>query len=303
MKSNTLSLIKFFPAFLLLILPLYFSACGSRQQAPVPSKDAKLYEIKGKVISANKAKLKVSIDHEDIPGYMDKMTMEFSLYDPWVYEDLTPGAIIQATLVVDGGKSWLQNPIVTTGPADQGKVGNSDDGIGPNAGTEVPDFALVNQDGRKIHFKQYRGQSLLVTFIYTRCPLPDYCPLMSQNFAQIQKELAKNPSLKDKTHLLSISIDPDYDKPQVLREYGARYLGSSKGEAFKQWEFASGSAAQVKEAATFFGMTYWPEKGQVVHSLRTALITPDGKVFKVYHDQDWKPVDIIKEMEKLEMAG
>jgi protein SCO1/2 len=303
MKQNTISSIKFFPVLLLLFLPLCISSCGSKQEAPAASGSAKEYEIKGKVVSVNKSDHKVTIDHEEIPGYMEKMTMEFNLYDDWVYSELAPGVIIQATLVVDGEKSWLKDPVVTK-ITDPNRVGRSEEsGVEPDPGTAVPDFALVNQDGRKVNFKRYRGRALLVTFIYTRCPLPDYCPLMSQNFAQINRDLAKNPALKDKTHMLSISIDPDYDKPQVLREYGARYIGSNKGDAFKQWEFASGSPEQIKEVAGFFGLNYWPEKGQVIHGLRTALITPDGKVFKVYRGNDWMPEEVLKDIEKLQFAG
>jgi len=295
---------KFVSVVFLLVLQLCLSACRPEPKAPVASENAKQYEIKGKVVSVNKSEQKVTIDHEAIPGYMEKMTMEFSLHEDWVYSELAPGALIQATLVVDGGKSWLKNPTVTK-ISDPNQTGNSEASlIGPSAGTDVPDFTLVNQDGKKIHLKQYRGRPLLLTFIYTRCPLPDYCPLMSQNFAQINKDLAGNQSLKDKTHLLSISIDPEYDKPQVLREYGAHYLGSNnKGDAFKQWEFASGSTEQVKAVAEFFGLNYWPEKGQVIHGLRTALITPDGKVFKVYRGNDWHPEEVLKEIEKLQMAG
>jgi protein SCO1 len=304
MKQNIFSYIKLSPIVLLLVvLQLCLSACGSKPDAPAASGSAKQYEIKGKVVSVNKSEHKVTIDHEAIPGYMEKMTMEFSLYDDWVYSELAPGVLIQATLVVDGDRSWLQNPIVTK-VSDPSQVGKSEEsGIEPGAGTEVPDFALVNQDNKKVHFKQYRGRSLLVTFIYTRCPLPDYCPLMSENFAQIKKELEKNQRLKNKTHLLSISIDPEYDKPQVLREYGARYLGSKKGDTFKQWEFATGSAEQVKDVAKFFGLNYWPEKNQVIHGLRTAIITPDGKVFKVYRGNDWTPDEVLKDIEKMQMAG
>jgi protein SCO1 len=303
MKQNILLFTKLFPIVLLFALQLCLSSCGSKPEAPAASGSAKEYEIKGKVVSVNKSDRKVTVDHEEIPGYMEKMTMEFNLYDDWVYSELAPGAIIQATLVVDGERSWLKNPVVTK-ITDPSQVGRSEEsGIEPDPGTEVPNFALVNQNGRKINFKQYRGRALLVTFIYTRCPLPDYCPLMSQNFAQINRDLAKNTAMKEKTHLLSISIDPDYDKPQVLREYGARYIGSKTSDAFKQWEFASGSPEQIKDVAVFFGLNYWPEKGQVIHGLRTALVTSDGKVFKVYRGNDWKPEEVLKDIEKLQFAG
>ena len=279
-----------------LILSLSLIAC--KEKPPQASSGAQRYDVKGKVVSANKADHKVTIEHEDIAGYMDAMTMPFTLLDDWVYDELTPGARIQATLVVDTGRTWLENPIVTK-IADPSLARSEETGVEPAVGAQTPDFTLVNQDGRKISLKQYRGRTLLLTFIYTRCPLPDYCPLMSQNFAAIGKELEKNAALKDKTHLLSISVDPDYDKPNVLREYGARYIGSNKPDAFKQWEFAAGSADEVKKAAQFFGMNYWPEKGQIIHSLRTAIITPDGKVAKVYRGNEWKPEEVLEDLERL----
>jgi protein SCO1 len=280
-----------------LIALLGFTACRSNE--PAASANAKRYEVKGKVVSINKAGSRVTIDHEEIPGYMAKMTMVFTLKDDWVYGELTPGALIQATLVVDGNKSWLENPIVTK-IADPNLARSEDTGMEPGVGTETPDFTLVNQDGRKISFKQYRGRALLLTFIYTRCPLPDYCPLMSRNFSQIDQELEKNPALKARTHLLSISVDPAYDKPKVLRAYGSNYV--NKADAFSHWEFATGSTEQVKEVAQFFGLNYWPENDQIIHGLRTAIIAPDGKVFKVYRDNDWTPEQVMKDLERLKLS-
>jgi protein SCO1 len=280
----------------LFILGLTVSACT--EKPPRASSGAQRYEIKGKVVSANKTDHKVTIEHEEIGGYMEAMTMPFTLLDDWVYDELTPGARIQATLVVDTGRTWLENPIVTK-IADPSLARSEETGVEPAVGAQTPDFTLVNQDGKKISLKQYRGRTLLLTFIYTRCPLPDYCPLMSQNFAAIGKELEKNAALKDKTHLLSISVDPDYDKPRVLREYGARYVGSNNADAFKQWEFAAGSNDEIKAVAQFFGLNYWPENDQIIHGLRTAILTPDGKVHKIYRGNDWKPEQVLKELEKV----
>lgn len=282
-----------------LIFCLIVSACNSAPpKAPEASSAAQRYEVKGKVVSADKANHKVTIAHEEIPGYMEAMTMPFTLLDDWVYPELKPGAQIQATLVVDQGRSWLENPVVSN-VADPNLVGKTEEsGVEPAPGTETPDFTLVNQDGRKISFKQYRGKPLILTFIYTRCPLPDYCPLMTQNFVTLSRELQNNPALRDKAHLLSVSVDPEYDKPNVLREYGQRYIGSDK-DAFKRWEFATGSPEQIKNVAQFFGLNYWQEKDQIIHGLRTAIIAPDGKVFKVYRGNDWKPEDVLRDLERL----
>lgn len=286
----------------LICTALGISAC-KKTEAPKASDGAKRYELKGKVVSADKANQKVTIQHEEIKDYMEGMTMPFTLLDDWVYDELKPGAQIQATLVVDQGRTWLENPVVTN-VADPGLAGKVEEtGIEPAPGADVPDFTLINQDGKKISFKNYRGQTLLLTFIYTRCPLPDYCPLMSTNFAYINGQLQNKPALKGKTHLLSITVDPEYDKPKVLREYGARYVGSGKTDAFKQWELATGSADEVKKVAQFFGLNYWPEKDQVIHNLRTVLVSADGKVAKVYRGNEWKPEDVLKDLEKQHPAG
>jgi protein SCO1/2 len=124
---------------------------------------------------------------------------------------------------------------------------------------------------------------------------------MSSNFATIDQELQKEPALYQKTHLLSISFDSDYDTPKVLRSYGAAYTGKYSDETFAHWEFASGSADEVKGIAQYFGMRYYQDsssgKEQVIHSLRTAIIAPDGKVIKVYRGNEWKPDEVLKELE------
>ena len=284
---------------LILIFGLIASACSSTStKSPEASNAAQRYEVKGKVVSANKADHKVTIAHEEIKGYMEAMTMPFTLLEDWVYSELKPGAQIQATLVVDQGRSWLENPVVSNVVDPNLATKSAEDGVEPAAGTEAPDFALVNQDSKQINFKQYRGKTLLLTFIYTRCPLPDYCPLMTQNFAAINRELQNKPALRDKTRLLSITVDPDHDTPDVLREYGASRAGLNK-DGFKKWEFATGSPEQIKSVAQFFGLKYWKEKDQIIHGLRTAIITPDGKIAKVYRSNDWKPEDVVNDLEKI----
>ncbi|MGH9800069.1 MAG: SCO family protein, partial [Blastocatellia bacterium] len=202
--------------FCLLLIALTLSGC--KNSPPKASDGAKRFELKGKVVSADKAEHKVTIQHEEIAGYMESMTMPFTLPDDWVYSELKTGSLIQATLVVDQGRTWLENPVVSN-IADPSLVGKDiETGIEPKLGDEVPDFTLVNQDGKKISLKKYRGRTLLLTFVYTRCPMPDQCPLMSTNFAFINQSLANNaelPNLKDKVSLLSVSVDPGYDKPRV----------------------------------------------------------------------------------------
>jgi protein SCO1/2 len=279
----------------MMLIALTLSGC--KDTPPKASDSAKRFELKGKVVSADQAEHKVTIAHEEIPGYMEAMTMPFTLLEDWVYGELKPGALIQATLVVDQNRSWLENPSVTT--VDPNVVGKEvETSVEPKVGDAVPDFNLTNQDGKKISLKKYAGRTVLLTFIYTRCPMPDQCPLMSTNFAFLNQQLAANATLKGKVSLLSISVDPTFDKPNVLREYGLKYINSTKPDAFAHWDFATGSNDEVKKVGQFFGLNYWPEKDQVIHNLRTVMISADGKVAQTYRGNEWKPDQMLKDLEK-----
>jgi protein SCO1/2 len=161
----------------------------------------------------------------------------------------------------------------------------------PEPGDEVPDFSLVNQSGKRIHLHQFRGKPLLLTFIYTRCPFPDFCLRMSSNFSQVLKQLQSDPKTFDRTQLLSISIDPETDRPEVLRAYGEQYI-AQVDPSFAHWQFASGTPAQVRQAADYFGLTYNRKDNQIVHGLRTVLIGEDGRVVNVYGGNTWKPQEV-----------
>jgi protein SCO1/2 len=160
----------------------------------------------------------------------------------------------------------------------------------------VPDFALVNQDGKRIHLQQYRGKSVLLTFIYTRCPLPDYCPLMTHNFAEIERALVNSPEIYAKTHLLSISFDSEYDKPPVLRNYAKAFVTKRGAHTFEHWEFATVPAAEKSAVTKFFDVFVTEEQGQITHSLDTAIISPDGVVYKNYNGNDWRPADVLADL-------
>ena len=154
---------------------------------------------------------------------------------------------------------------------------------------------FTNQSGKRISLKQYRGHALFViTFIYTRCPFPDFCPRMSTHFAEIYKQLATNPALAG-AHLLSISFDPEHDTPKVLRDYGFSVVHRREPALFNHWEFATASAADLPKIADFFALTVKPENGLITHNLSTAVIGPDGKIVKWYHGSDWQPSDLIKD--------
>lgn len=266
---------------------LFLAACSH-------SPAAKRYELRGRVVAVDAAQHELSIANQTIPGVMEAMTMPYLVgkNDLWVFRAIAPGDQIHATLIL-GDRAELQDINFTRG-SDVAGDGTSQLHI-PQPGEAVPDFTLVNQNGRTIHFKQFQGKPLLVTFIYTRCPFPEYCRRMSNNFAQVLQQLQKDPRAFADSNLLSISIDPEHDKPSELRSYGESYVGRID-PGFQHWQFASGSPDEVRKAADFFGLSYNTKNGQIVHNLSTVLIDKNGKVLKVYSGNDWKPDEVAGEI-------
>jgi protein SCO1/2 len=254
------------------------------------------YDLKGKVVAVEREKRLVTVAHEDVKGLMPAMTMPFTVPSESDLQILAPDDEITATLVVDGPHSWLEGLIISRQSA---STSGAPAVVMAKEGDEVPNFTLRNQDNREIHIRDYRGKTLLLTFIYTRCPVPDYCTLMSNNFAHVDRALGADPALYEKTHLLSVSIDPAYDTPEVLRSYGAAHTERYQNETFAHWEFATGTKDQVKDIAGFFGLTYFPDKDQIIHGLRTVIVNPEGKVAKIYTGNEWKPEEVVGALKKL----
>src|SRR3984885_10590024 len=209
-----------------------------RSQAQADSSPA-VYHLRGRIISTDTAHGIVVVDHEAIPGFMDAMTRPYQLKDPSIVSELHPGDSITADVLVSKSseETVMLDHIVVIAQAKPDYKPAVFYHV-PAPGDAVPDFKLRNQDGRAIHLDQFRGKMLLLTFIYTRCPLPNFCPLVTHNFAVIDRKLAATPALYAKTHLLCVSFDPDHDTPPRLRAYGATYIGSDGKGAFAHWDFA-----------------------------------------------------------------
>jgi len=283
------------------ILLLSGAIClGACTQPPARNRAEQRYELKGKIVSFNQAQQQVVIQHENVPGFMDAMTMPFTLKEDAAYDVMRAGDKIQATLVVDDERTRLEDAIITQAiggaPTATPTTGLSE----PEPGASIPDATLVNQDGGQINLQKYHGRALVITFIFTRCPLPDYCTLMSNNFAEINRELQQSPELRDRARLLSITLDPAYDTPQVLRSYGAAHTGNYEDEKFEHWEFATGKPDEIQRVANFFGLSYKQEGEQIVHTLRTAIISPDGKLYKMYRGNEWKPAEVLNDLRELQ---
>ena len=224
--------------------------------------------------------------------------MPYKLKDPSILSELHPGDVITADVLVsqDTDADVLLDHLVVIA---QGKPDYRPTVFYhvPAEGDQVPDFKLRNQDGRTIHLDQFRGKDLLITFIYTRCPLPNFCPLVTHNFAVIDKQLVANPAMYAKAHLLCVSFDPDHDTPERLRAYGATYIGSDAKTAFADWDFAVPEKPVLLEMAKYFdvGITNGPDE-TITHTLSTTLIGPDGKVVRFYPGNEWTPEQILTDL-------
>jgi protein SCO1/2 len=251
------------------------------------------YELRGQVLAIDLERQEIRVQHEDIKGFMPAMTMPFKVRDGEVLAARAPGEIIRATLVVEGGRTYLKD-IEKTGqaPLAEGPSPPTFDML--DAGEAVPDEPFVDQNGDSRRLSEWRGKAVAVTFIYTRCPLPDFCPLMDRHFAAVQKAVAADPGLRDRVHLVTVSFDPDFDRPPVLKAHAAR-----AGADPAIWSFVTGDREDIDRFGSRFGVSIIRDEKaapEIVHNLRTAVIDAKGRLVKVLSGNEWQPADLLNEL-------
>lgn len=262
-------------------LLLCFSGCARERRFP----------IEGQVLAVDTARQEITLRHGDIRGFMPGMTMPFKVADPSAMAARKPGELIRATLVVSDNSGRLEN-IATTGEAplpQDAPTGNRVAMLEP--GEHAPDATLVDQDGRTRRLSEWRGTTLAVTFVYTRCPLPDFCPLMDRNFVAVQRALKSDAAMAERIHLISVSFDPDFDTPAVLREH-ARQTGADP----RVWTWLTGERDAVSAFALAFGVSTirnGTPGAEIVHNLRTAVIDRGGTISAILTGNDWKPETLL----------
>jgi protein SCO1/2 len=243
------------------------------------------YEVTGLVLTVDIAHRTVLVSHDPIPGFMDAMTMPYRVDNPRVLDTLKAGEKIEFTLVVGKTSSYITNVHVREydswerDPAQNRRLALLDEAMRSKAGSAstlsigqtVSDFSLVDQTNRPVTLSEFRGKVVAITFIYTRCPLPDYCMRLSNNFAQLQKRF--NTRMGRDLVLLSITFDPDHDSPDVLAKYAETWKANVDG-----WRFLTGTLSNVKQVCGMFGMNFWPDEGLLTHSLHTAIVDREGKL-------------------------
>jgi protein SCO1 len=292
-----------------IVLSLWFCnfAC-QRESTPEPAKVASdkrettTYQLSGTVKKINREASEVHIAHKAIPGFMAAMTMPFTLKQRSVFDDLEVGDEVVGILVVERENGVVADyelkDLSVTRPAvePEGAAANIGkiDGASPRlkVGDEIPDFEMTTQEGKKLSLLSLRGDVVVFTFIYTRCPLPDFCPLMDRKFANLAQKLANVPKRAEHVRLLSISFDPEHDTPEVLQKHA-----QVQGAQPPLWTFAVASHDELAKVAARLGLMYGPTKNEIVHNLCTVVVGPDGKIARIDVGSDgrkWEPVDYLK---------
>jgi protein SCO1 len=254
------------------------------------------YPITGQVLSVNAERLELTVKHEDIRGFMPAMTMPFKVRSGEEFGRWKPGDLITATLVVEETTGYLED-ITKTGEAplpEPSAETLASRMIEP--GAMVPDAEFTDQDGRRRRFSDWRGQTIAVTFVYTRCPLPDFCPQMDRHFVAVQKALKDDPALAARVHLLSVSFDPDYDTPKVLSAH-AKTIGADPA----LWSYVTGSPESVDPFAAAFGVSIMREDKplqEILHNLRTPVIDAEGRLSEVLGGNQWTPQELLAAIRK-----
>jgi protein SCO1/2 len=275
------------PLLLLFCVGLGFAACRrAPSNAPVAAEQRANYDARGVVRKVDREANRAVIAHEEIPGYMEAMAMEFSVPDPQDLAILQPGDSIAFQLSVTETRSWISRVQTIAKAAVPIPAAVASEGGAP--GAPIPDCLLLDQDNQRFRLSDFKGSVLAITFIFTRCPLPDFCPRMSEQFSAVQREFLAGDA---KWHLLSVSIDPAYDTPERLAAYAARDHADPT-----RWTFATGETSDIDNLTSVFGLRAKREGAELNHTLRTVVVDGAGRVRKVFAGNEWKPAELIDEM-------
>ena len=270
------------------------AACGG---------DRREYTLQGQILSVSADRTEANIKHEDIPGFMPAMTMPYKVRDAQEFAALQPGDLITSTLVVVSNDAYLEDVKKVGNAPLEAPAGAAPAAPGASSGFElikpgepVPNAPFVDQDGRTRDFASFAPATTVVTFIYTKCPLPTFCPLMDRHFAALQKTLREDSALKN-VHLISVSFDPLTDTPPVLKKH-AQSLGADPA----RWTFVTGDRDEIDKFAMRFGVTITRDLANpidIAHNLRTAIIDGQGRLVKAYTGNEWTPDQVLTDLRQL----
>ena len=282
------------------------SGCGRSPDPPerragsnAVSTNQRVYQAKGVVIAVKPREKSVEIKHEEIPNFMPAMTMPFDVKDTNELAGLAPGDSVSFRMIVTDTEGWIDQIKKTAAP-----VTNSPPTTGPfrlvreveplGVGDALPEYHFTNQFAQPLSTTQFKGGPLAITFLFTRCPFPTFCPLMANHFSDAQQKLLALANAPTNWHLLTVSFDPDFDKPAILKNYAERYKYDPA-----HWSFATGALIDITALAEQVGLTFWhDDTGSISHNLRTVVVDASGRLQKILVGNQWTSDELVTEMVK-----
>jgi len=266
-----------------------------------PDQGAEHYDARGVVRGFSPDRSTIEIHHEDIPGFMPSMTMPFVARDRKQIADLKTGDAISFRMTMTQNDFWIEDvkkirreDVVVAEPKRTPPVSaERDERL--KEGNKMPTFSLANQNGERISLDTFRGQPFVLTFVFTRCPVRNFCPRMSSNFEELQAEIKAGNGTLATTRLLSVTLDPEYDTPKVLSDYAAFHHSDSK-----IWSFATGDKKEIDSLTRAFSVYRQNEGGTISHGLATALINRNGMIEKIWRGNAWTPAEVVEEIKRNE---
>ncbi len=255
--------------------------------APKPPADAHFSSTQGTIEHISDDRHVATIQNEAIPGYMMAMTMDFSIRDAHLLDGLSSGDRIAFTLEVTQDDSWITN-VQRLGHTGVAVAESAAPAPTLKPGDMLPDAEFVAEDGRHVHLSDFRGKVVVFTFFFTRCPLPNYCPLMNRNFAETRARLLANQTAPTNWQFLSISFDADFDTPQTLASYADFYRKHDSD----RWLFVAATPAALAHLAAPLGLVLTRSGDSISHNLRTVVVDPQGRLFRQFNDNLWTPDEL-----------
>lgn len=268
------------------------------------STNQQIYLVKGVIKEVMADKKKVKIAHEEIPDYMEAMTMVFVVKDGRDLAKVKVGDTVRFRMIVTADDGWIDNLVKIDGGAQTPVTSPAPENfrraleVEPlEVGAAVANYKFTNQLGQTVSLHDFKGKAVGLTFIFTRCAFPTFCPRMSGNLAVAQEKLKAMPDGPTNWHLLSVTFDPEHDTPKALRSYGEQFKYDPA-----HWSLLTAELVDVTALAEQFGLMFWrsdpARPANIDHNLRTVVIDANGRVQKVFTENEWKVDDLVNEMVK-----
>ena len=278
--------------FIVLVLLVLGVSCSSQKRTT--------YQVKGVIKEITADRKQAQIEHENIPGYMNAMTMMFDVKNPKELQGLQPNDQVSFRMIVTENEGWIdqvkKNGTVTpTNAPPPFRVVREVEPL--KVGDLIPDYKFTNELGKAVSLSDFKGKAVAITFLFTRCPFPTFCPRMATNLKEAARLLSEKSDAPKNWHLLAITIDPEFDTPAVLKEYGTRYEYDPA-----KWNFLTGEQIDITAIAEQFGLLYWrtdpKQPTSISHNLRTAVIDANGRVQKILPENKWEAPELVEELIK-----